>query len=950
MMNIIKKLNKSFSSNKPESPENSPNSTRRSPNSPRKSPNLPQESHNSPQESPNSPQESPNSPQESPNSPQKSPNSPQKSPNPPEKSNSLEKATISPEKAPNLPEMCPNLVGKNPDPSEKLANPPELSPNSSEESPNSPHSIPINPFTVCDTCQNEGCCQICKKIPCDASIQCSAKSCQKWIHYKCSDITEQESESIKIYYCPPCRISNPMLKNISYKIKKGRPKTKKQSQAQTQKPKKKTKIAKNKKEKPVNSSKISISYDKGSNVSKKTPKNDISSEKCPQVEITSENTPPNQNISNNIEPKNKSISEKEIFPAKSPNLPRELPVESQNFSKNISLRTTEIPGIVDTPNKDVSISKRSKSFIDDSLSDISRASFSSDSIINDSFNKEFQGQNKNKSATQPEISSKNKKHSLVTSSLNFNSQFPPNSENFQSFHFLQGLQSQAFNDVSDSQFHPNPHPPHLNFQSLSEPLQDDNFERNSFSESMRTNEKLTEIINTLTNKVTSLSKENLELKKQLNSQNNVKSLENTIGLQNDKIQQLEYENLKMVLELEEAGTILNDLINKFENREENFKITESLYNEAKSSIVIDENKMYTYPPKEVYGLYQKQKALFQKQSTDINTLLGEKESYKKSISDLKKENEELRTKISNLTDEDINKGILSFAIEENNKLKRKLELQREKNINLAFEHRAEMKKLEKLENENKILRKKVKIGKNKDEITKLTNWADEFPEEGWETTSESEILLGDPSVSMENNSKLSVVEVNKSSSSQNISKVTEKTNEPKNPVSKENVNFDKDENTGVSRVNSESRPKSSDKRGSPNNNAHISKKKRTCKFYLQNRCKFGDRCFNFHPIASNKPRNYVPSNFEKTRQYVPPYEKMKYTPNRAILFKTNELDFLNQIQLQNRFQPLPLLNLDSAENIGYWSVGQNPQLNNSSNHHIPNFQANNTHFAYGYHD
>ena len=936
MMNIIKKLNKSFS-NKPESPEKSSNSPEKSSISPEKSSISPEKSFTpSDREVPHFPREA-KLPREIHHLPKKNPKFP-------------EKPTISLENAPNSPDISPNEAGKNPNPPEKLANPPEQSPNLSEESPNSPHSVPDIPLTVCDTCQNKGCCQICNKTPCDASIQCSAKSCQKWIHYKCSDITEEESEFIKIYYCPPCRKSNPMLKNISYKIKKGRPKTK-QSQAQTQKPKKKTKNSRKLKEKKVNSKNVIISNEKSSNVSEKTPQNEKNSEKCSQVEIISENT--SQNEISSLD-KDKPNPEKDVLFEKSSS---EHILESQTFSKNISLHTTEIPGIVNTPNKDVSISKSSKSFIDDSLSDISRASFSSNSIIDDSFNEAFQGQKyKNKSNTQPDTSSLNKSPSHVTSSslsLNLNekksseafsmSQFLPNSENIQNFYFHQNSQSQALIDVSNSQYHN----PHLNLQSFSKPLLDDSSERNPFSESMRTNEKLTEIINTLTDKVTSLSKENLELKKQLNSQNCVKSLENTIELQSDKIKQLEYENLKMVLEVEEAATLLNDLINKFENREENYKITESLYNEAKKTIEINENEMYTFPPKEVYGLYLKQKVLFERQSTEINTLLGEKQISKKSISDLKTENEELKTKISNLTDEDINKAILSFTIEENNKLKRKLDLQREKNINLAFEHRAEMKKLDKIENENKILRKKIKIGKNKAKETELANWADDFPEEGWETTSESELLLGDPSVGMENNSKLSVVEINKPISSKteiNKSKIIEKTNETKN------INFEKIENTGEFKENSENRPNSLNNRGSPNNNAHISKQKRICRFFLQKRCKFGDRCFNFHPMAEKNTKNYVPPNFESSRSYVPPYHQMKYTPNRAILFKTNELDLLNQIPLQNRFQPLPLLNLDTTENVRYWSVGQNTQFNNPSNHHIPNFQSNNTHFAYGYYD
>ena len=160
----------------------------------------------------------------------------------------------------------------------------------------------INPNEgyFCDTCKNKGCCQICKKVPCDASIQCSAKSCKKWTHYKCSDITEEESDSIKIYYCPPCRKSNPMLKNISYKAKKGRPKLKKLPLTQTKKPKKKRK------------SKTLISKNEDSTLSEKTPPNDINiSQNCKNVSATlnSESFQNNKEVLNVTKEKSTPIKE-----------------------------------------------------------------------------------------------------------------------------------------------------------------------------------------------------------------------------------------------------------------------------------------------------------------------------------------------------------------------------------------------------------------------------------------------------------------------------------------------------------------------------------------------------------------------------------------------------------------------------------------------------------------
>ena len=144
---------------------------------------------------------------------------------------------------------------------------------------------------LCDTCQNEGCCQICHKIPCDGTIKCSAKTCQKWTHYNCGNTTEKESESLRIYYCPPCKESNPMLKNIYYKSKKS--KSKQPLLVNTQKSKKKKlelpKKAKNKTEKTSQK-----------NALKFADKNRQKNENLPEKNVST----PHEKISKNFNPEN----------------------------------------------------------------------------------------------------------------------------------------------------------------------------------------------------------------------------------------------------------------------------------------------------------------------------------------------------------------------------------------------------------------------------------------------------------------------------------------------------------------------------------------------------------------------------------------------------------------------------------------------------------------------
>ena len=231
-----------------------------------------------------------------------------------------------------------------------------------EKNPNEGH--------FCESCQNKGCCQICKKVPCDASIKCSAKSCKKWTHYKCSDITEEESDSIKIYYCPPCRKSNPLLKNISYKAKKGRPKLKKLPQTQTQKPKKKSK-----------NSKISTSKSGKSILSEKTPPNDKNiSQNCKNVNATLnfESSQNNEvlNVTNKKStPIKEVISNSQVSSRKKQNLRQVKSSENASAKKETSKSNSENVTQFQLGEK-LSISKNEFSDFNTSLEFSDEASFS----------------------------------------------------------------------------------------------------------------------------------------------------------------------------------------------------------------------------------------------------------------------------------------------------------------------------------------------------------------------------------------------------------------------------------------------------------------------------------------------------------------------------------------------------------------------------------------------
>ena len=124
--------------------------------------------------------------------------------------------------------------------------------------------------------------------------------------------------------------------------------------------------------------------------------------------------------------------------------------------------------------------------------------------------------------------------------------------------------------------------------------------------------------------------------------------------------------------MEEATRVFQDFETVLENTNQKLNLTENLYLECCKKIEIDPSEMYQFPPNEVYVMYKKQNDLFKKQSENVKELLGEIDSNKKQLKIQKTENDDLREKISKLIENDINRKILDFTIDENKKLQKKL--------------------------------------------------------------------------------------------------------------------------------------------------------------------------------------------------------------------------------------------------------------------------------------
>ena len=188
-----------------------------------------------------------------------------------------------------------------------------------------------------------------------------------------------------------------------------------------------------------------------------------------------------------------------------------------------------------------------------------------------------------------------------------------------------------------------------------------------------------------------------------------KHFESIIQGQEKEIMALSRENLKFQLELDEAEAVIKKVTTELDNIREEFNSLNKNFKEIKSlNIDITTNEMYEYPPLQVYEMFKQEAILSKKKSLQIKCLLDENKSYKNSLIKLKQDNDDLRDKVVKLIEEDIDKKILNFTIEENRKLELKIKIQRDRNVGMGLEYRAQLDKACELEEKIKTLEKNSK--------------------------------------------------------------------------------------------------------------------------------------------------------------------------------------------------------------------------------------------------
>ena len=367
--------------------------------------------------------------------------------------------------------------------------------------------------------------------------------------------------------------------------------------------------------------------------------------------------------------------------------------------------------------------------------------------------------------------------------------------------------------------------------------------------------KLINLVNILTEK----------LKQEHEENNNLKDI---IQGQENEISTLHSGNLKFELELEEAEAVIRRTGLELEELKQKYVSLDKVYKDLQF-LNITPNERFQHHPIEVYEFYRQESILSQKKSVQIKCLLDENKSLRNNILEVKNENADLRFKVRNLIEEDIDKKILNFTMEENRRLELKIKIQRDRHVNLGLEFKEQMDKTYDLEQKNESFKEKIetleKVVKNNSLILAGNN------EKDWETFS----IDSEPEVDIAHSTQKTISPLQKESIEFQVKKALKDllNNDiilPEGDAGiqvkkafKELLNTEKNL-PEVDKTNN----KPVDKQTTPNTNSLNIQGSRVktgqrqersiCKFYLQNRCIFGYKCRNIHSERPYQNQNYIP--------------------------------------------------------------------------------------------
>ena len=722
---------------------------------------------------------------------------------------------------------------------------------------------------ICHLCKGVGCCTLCDKDDdwCNL-IYCANKADRiHLVHLACDNLTEDLAKLINNYYCPNCRLDDKF--QVTFYKKTSRAKQEEIIE-----------ILKSRKDlpKPENPSAQTSEMEKlyFSKV------NDISVKKAES-----------------------SISEK---PLKNPE--NQVNSESAVINKAISVESSnsEVLKQNNTTPSEISDSSGSDSELSNSISDsLSKKSFQVSPIAKN--NESFLLQVGNDSHTVESFSKDCSQNKSVSEENNSNI-FSENEHDS----FLSNFPGQeSHKDILDTPKKANTSPNDSNLY--------DSYPSSTAMDSTE-KQKLMETIKLLAKKLSDQNAEKVELEKIIENQKNEISdfqkdneqkndLKKIIQGQEDEIVGLQRESLKDQIVLDEAVTIINKRETELKDTKQKLKLIEEQNNELSKPLTLTHNEKVSYDPYTVVQLLKKESNLSAKKSTQIKNLVQEVKTYRTNLAELKNENEHLRLKVVNLTEEDIDKKILNFTIEENRRLECKIKIQKERNVLMGLEHKESIENVDSILAENLMLKEKLEnIEKTNESLTLAGNLLDD----GWETTSEPKSGPDDEMNSTARTNSPNSIKCNKEAKSSSprtenkveklLIKVLEKLETPKT----QNIDktFHKTDTVA---------------QGNGDNTGH-SNKKQTCKFFLQHRCIFGDRCRNDHP-----------KNIQQNRNYIPPWNTY---PHQTSLSSRN--------QEQQNYSERGT-NLNRGRHVGYWSHPHPPvPINETRFSHLDEVNLNDYNF------
>ena len=804
---------------------------------------------------------------------------------------------------------------------------------SPDKSPNKPDNDKTPPQKICSLCKGAGCCYLCENDDGWGNmVYCSNEEENHIIHQACDNVTPEILRYIDQYYCPQCRkdckfqvtffpkVSQNKQKEIRNLLNIPEPIVSKVPKKSKPLPKKGKKNLK-KSKKPKKTSSLNLNHE---------------TEIIAQLmESVLQKVTNNLEVNNSLEVSDKTPSVGYNIPdvSSTPSEVRDCPLKVNSFAfevNNVPLDLNSAPLEVRDPPPDVNSAplemkdppsdknsapldvndlpldvtpEKSNSFGKDTYQTNSEEDSSSgESSDNDSFRELFPGQKSKKDSMSSEKSVNLSKKSISLEELSV----------------IEGnhdLDKQVLNEIKKtSRTASEEELLHVSFTDKSVNLPTKSFSPDNSSTSNQTSisyfqdieerTKLINLVNLLTEK----------LKTEHEEKNNLKDIVNG---QENEIRTLQRTNLKFELELEEAEAVIRRTGLELEEMKEKFVSLDKVYKEL-TFLNITPNERFEHHPIEVYELYKKESILSQKKSIQIKCLLNDNKSLRNNILEVKNENADLRFKVRNLIEEDIDKKILNFTMEENRRLELKIKIQRDRNINLGLECKEQMNKTYELEQKNESFKEKIETLEKNVKNNSLISAGK--GEKDWETIS----IDSEPEVSIAQSSQKTSSPKQKESIEFQVKKalkeilIAEK-NLPEGNVSYltsilplipelDDVNTAK--NTNSSNIQSSSVKNSSNIQSSSVKTGQNNFQKRSiCKFYLENRCIFGYKCRNIHSQRPSQNQNYIP-------------------PWNPRIFPHGVSESQNQASFNPRLQqhPNPIYSVTGYGNnlggksLGYWSV------------------------------